>query len=92
MSVDSINALQTMLISGGSLLIGFLAKALWDGYKAKSLDTESEVKILTKEIHTLTLGILELKIELKHVSDSLRRVDQLEVDVNGLGQKVRDMS
>lgn len=84
--------LQSILMAAGGALLGFMAKELYGAIKKKSDSTESEIKILTKEIHTLTLSVTELKIEMKHMTDALSLVKEIERDLNKLGSKVRELS
>lgn len=83
---------ESILIASGGALLGFMAKELYGAIKKKSDSTESEIKTLTKEIHTLTLSVTELKVEMKHMTDALSLVKEIERDLNKLGSKVRDLS
>lgn len=89
MSVDSV---YSGLIGLGGVLLGFLAKEVYGAIKKKSDGTETEIKALTKEIHTLTLSVTELKVEMKHMTDALSLVKEIERDLNKLGSKVRELS
>lgn len=84
--------IQSILMAGGGALLGFMAKELYGAFKKKSDTTDSDIKMLTKEIHTLTVSVVELKVEMKYMTDALSFIKELERDLNNLGAKVRDLS
>ena len=75
----------------GSGFVLFLLKTLWDMFSDRQKKNTEAMKELTATAQTLTISIVELKVEVKQLKDLAGEVPYIKQDLNRLGQKVRDM-
>jgi len=88
MNQDSI---QSILLSGGSIALGFLIKLAWERFRKDSEGLESKVDKLDDTLNKTIIAVTKLEVKLEGLDDKLDLIGKMRIDIADLGNKVRSM-
>lgn len=73
------------------ILAGFLLKEAFSAIKGFRSETKTESKEMIQEIQKLAIAIVELRVEMKHLSIVLELIPKLQRDVDAAHTAIREL-
>lgn len=73
----------------------FLIKEIWDVFRTskekKASEIDESLKNTTTAVNDLKIAVVELKIRIDHLTQSLVPIPKLQSDLNSAHEKIRDI-
>lgn len=87
--------MQPLIYLAGFLVlsnIGVFVKFITDLLKDRQSDMQAKMEKLTDAINKANLSITRLDVQMEHLNKFLRKVDNLEEDMDALHDKLRSLN